>query len=137
MQFVSPKVRGRRVPQTLDSGVELEPAKFVDFLLEDTVQGVAFATSGACLVNLPDPARLAVHDLVVYGQRPISKQAKPIEPLMQAAALIEWHMDQQRVTHLHKVWHTASARGAGTREGALRGCSALLELYPALEPCFE
>jgi len=75
-----------------------EPVTFVDLLLENLSYVVVFAKSGACMVNLPDPVRFAGHNLV--------------SPLDQAAALIEWHMDQQRIAQFREVWRDAQVRGS-------------------------
>lgn len=110
---------------------------FTELLLEDAVQGVAFAKPGACLVNLPDPARLAVHNLLVSGEMSIRGQTKAIKHMLQSAALIEWHIDQQRVTHLRDVWRNALARGTSWRESAKHGRHALLDTHPLLAQAFE
>jgi hypothetical protein len=137
IQFVTANAKRSRVSQTPNTGIEMESVKFTDFLLEEAVHGVAFAKSGACLINLPDPARFAVHNLVVYGERPIPERAKSIKLLMQAAALIEWHVDQQRVAHLREVWRGALARGPVWRTGAEKGRDALLEQHAALAHCLK
>jgi hypothetical protein len=38
-------------------GLALEPLKFMEFSLEGTTQGALLSREGACVVNLPDPAR--------------------------------------------------------------------------------
>lgn len=119
------------------AGLELEPVKFVHLLLEDLAHGVVLGKSGACMVNLPDPARFAVHNLLVYGDESMPERLTSISLLDQAAALIEWLMDQQRIAQFRGVWRDAQTRGSVWRESADRGRYALLERHPALGASFE
>lgn len=114
------------------SGVELRPAEFADLLLENATHGVVFSKSCACMVNLPDPAHFAVHNLAIFGATSRLKCAESFKYLMQAAALIEWHLDQQRVAHLREVWRGALARGAVWRTSAEKGRDELLKQHAAL-----
>jgi len=137
IQFIAPDVDRNGELKTPRWGIDQELAMFTELLLEDPVQGVAFAKPGACLVNLPDPARLAVHNLLVYGKMSSRGQTMAIKHLQRSAALIEWHMDQQRITHLHGAWRNASARGTSWRESAKHGRHALLDTHPQLAQAFE
>jgi hypothetical protein len=64
------------------------PMEFLDYLLEAPVPAPVI-NGGATLVNLPDPARFALHKLVVADDRPVSSQAKAAKDRQQAAELIE------------------------------------------------
>lgn len=136
-QIVMPSGEPDGVSQASPAGIELEPVRFVDLLLKDLSNGAAFAKSGACMVNLPDPARFAVHNLMVYGDESMPKRLTSISLLDQAAALIEWHMDQQRIAQFREVWREALAHGPVWRESAERGRYALLGRHPALAASFE
>lgn len=136
-QIVTPPGEPDEVSQTPHSRIELEPVRFVDLLLENLSQGVVFAKSGACLVNLPVPAQFAVHNLMVYGDESMPERLTSISLLDQAAALIEWHMDQHRIAQFREVWRDARVRGSVWRESADRGRSAVLERHPALAASFE
>lgn len=116
-------------------GIELSPAKFADILLENTTHGVVFSKSGACMVNLPDPAHFAIHNLAIFGGTSCRKQAESFKYLIQAAALIEWHLDQQRVSHRREVWRGALARSQVWRKCAEKGRDALLKQHAALAHC--
>ena len=48
---------------------------------------------GACLVNIPAPARYAVHKLIVFGEREAAARAKAVKDIEQAAALAQWHLE--------------------------------------------
>jgi hypothetical protein len=137
IRFITPNVDHSRVLSAPSFGIDQGLATFTGLLLEEAVNGVAFAKPGACLVNHPEPARLAVHDLLVYGDSAIHRQTKSNRLLVQSAALIEWHMDQQRITQFREVWRDALARGTGWHESAKHGRQALLETYPALAKAFE
>ena len=137
IQFIAPDVDRSGELETPRLGIDQELAMFTELLLEDSVQGLAFARPGACLVNLPEPAHLAVHNLLVYGQMLIRGQTKAIEQLLQSAALIEWHMDQRRIGPLRDVWRNALARGTSWRESAKLGRNALLDTHPLLAKAFE
>jgi len=63
-----------------------EPLRFLDFLLEDTQPAVIVARAGI-LVNVPSPARYAVHKLVTSTRRPAAMQTKTIKDIDQAALL--------------------------------------------------
>lgn len=63
-----------------------EPLRFLDFLLEDTQPAVIVARAGI-LVNVPSPARYAVHKLVTSTRRPAAMQTKTIKDIDQAVLL--------------------------------------------------
>jgi len=64
------------------------PVRFLDFLLEDA-QIAVIPFRGGILVNVPLPARFAVHKLVVSQRRPVAQQSKASKDLAQAAMMIE------------------------------------------------
>ena len=137
IDFCTPDVGGAGPVQVPGLGIALEPLKFMEFSLQDTTQGVVFSNSGACVVNLPDPARFAVHKLIVYGERPISERVKSLKDIEQAAALIDWHQVQGRLDHFQSVWSDAVGRGPGWRRRALEGRDALLRRHTHLAPAFS
>ena len=63
-----------------------EPLRFLDFLLEDTQSAVIVARAGI-LVNVPSPARYALHKLVTSTRRPVAMQTKTIKDIDQASLL--------------------------------------------------
>jgi hypothetical protein len=64
-----------------------QPLPHLDYLMEDPQQAALPAGSGI-LVNVPHPARFALHKLVVARSRPLTQQAKSGKDLDQAAQLI-------------------------------------------------
>ena len=117
-------------------GLVLEPLKFMEFSLKGTTQGVVFSGSGACVVNLPDPARYAVHKLIVFGERPIAQRAKSNKDLVQAAALVEWHLANGASERVAAAWQDAVGRGSGWTQRAEQGRTELLARYPHLVSAF-
>ena len=69
-------------------GAYAEPLRFLDFLMEDAQPAVLLAKDGIA-VNVPDPARFAVHKLVISQRRPAAWATKARKDLLQAASLIE------------------------------------------------
>jgi len=68
--------------------VAAQPLAGLDYLLEDTIPAAIVGGSGV-LVNLPQPARFALHKLWIAQQRPASEQAKVRKDLRQAEQMIE------------------------------------------------
>ncbi|MFT5396720.1 MAG: hypothetical protein ACI85N_001925 [Gammaproteobacteria bacterium] len=64
------------------------PLRFLDYLLKEPIQAV-IASGRGILVNVPQPARFAIHKLVLSQRRTITQQIKVIKDLRQAASLIE------------------------------------------------
>lgn len=64
------------------------PLEFLDYLLEAPV-ATPLVNGGATLVNVPDPARFALHKLILSGRRPVAEQTKAGKDRQQAAELIE------------------------------------------------
>lgn len=64
-----------------------EPVRFLDYLLVDT-QLAALPVGAGLLVKVPDPARFAVHKLVVSQRRTAAMAAKSRKDLAQAMAIL-------------------------------------------------
>jgi len=64
-----------------------EPLRFLDYLLDDTQPAVIVARAGI-LVNVPSPARYALHKLVASTHRPAALQTKTIKDIDQAKLLL-------------------------------------------------
>jgi hypothetical protein len=64
-----------------------QPLEFLDYLLEAPVS-VPLLNGGATLVKVPDPARFALHKLILASRRPVAEQAKAAKDRQQAAELI-------------------------------------------------
>mgnify|MGYP000355230686 CR=1 FL=1 len=62
----------------------------MEFSLADVQTAAVFTGTQACLVNAPNPARMAVHKLILSGLRPISQRTKSHKDVQQAAMLYAW-----------------------------------------------
>jgi hypothetical protein len=133
LDFVTSGTR-RGKPVVLENlNLALEPLKFMEFSLEGTTQGCLIGRAGACTVNLPAPARYAVHKLIVHGERPESERTKAKKDLLQAAALADYHARSGEAGAFNAAWRDALGRGRGWKSRALEGKRALLRLAPELD----
>lgn len=65
-----------------------QPLELLDYLLEAAVP-TPLVNGGATLINVPDPARFALHKLIVSGRRPSMEQTKAGKDRQQAVELME------------------------------------------------
>lgn len=64
-----------------------QPLFFLDFLLEQPMK--AALIEGGVLVNVPDPARFALHKLIVAQERPAVEHNKRVKDICQASELFQ------------------------------------------------
>ena len=64
-----------------------QPLEMLDYLLEAPV-AAPLVNGGATLVNVPDPARFALHKLMVSGRRQVFEQSKAGKDRQQAAEIL-------------------------------------------------
>ncbi len=133
LDFVTTGTRRGKPVVLEDLNLALQPLKFMEFSLEGTTQGCLIGRAGACTVNLPAPARYAVHKLVVYGERPPSERTKARKDLLQAASLAEYHARSGEAAAFNAAWRDALGRGRGWKSRALEGKRALLRIAPDLD----
>lgn len=133
LDFLTPLHRGGNEPfRHAQLGVKLQPLKFMEYLLQDVQQAVVLNTAGAVLVNVPHPARYALHKLIIAGERPASRIAKSNKDIQQAAALLSILGEHAR-WQVDEAWADLIARGPGWRTRALRGRDALVRVAAELE----
>ena len=113
-------------------GVNLQPLRFLEFILEDVDQAAIVSAVGSVLVNVPDPARYALHKMLVHVERRARNATKARKDLKQAAALVE-ALTEFRGDALLALWNDLLARGPGWRERARKGIVALEGEDPALQ----
>lgn len=65
-----------------------QPLRFLDYLIGNPVPS-ALVAGNPCLVNIPQPARFALHKLIVAGERVVISASKKRKDLDQAAALLQ------------------------------------------------
>lgn len=112
--------------------VMLQPLKFMEFSLEQVQQTALLAEAGAVLVNVPHPARYALHKLIVAGERAGAFQAKANKDLQQAGMLLSV-LRERRAWEVEEVWQDLLSRGSGWVKRVRRGLAALNRLEPQLD----
>jgi hypothetical protein len=103
-----------------------QPLPFLDFLITRPVRG-ALVDGGGILVNLPDPARLAFHELIVSGERGTVMHTKREKDLRQAAQLFSI-LIEERPGDLRAAWEEIQLEGKGWVKRVKEGISALEKL---------
>jgi len=83
------------------------PIRFLDFLLEDVQSAVVIAKSGI-LVNIPAPARYALHKLVINQRRPPAMQTKARKDILQAEQILSVLIEERPGDILLALEATAS-----------------------------
>lgn len=130
LDFLTTMHRGGEAPyEHPQLHITLQPLKFMEFSLTQVQQAVVFCQEGAVMVNVPHPARFALHKLLVAGEREGSFAAKTAKDIQQAAALLlflqgnrPWEVDETRADML--------GRGKGWRDRLQRGVTLLNKSYP-------
>jgi hypothetical protein len=132
LDFLTPLHRGGDARFTHPQlHVTLQPLPFMEYSLEDVEQGVLFCPDGAVLVNLPHPARFALHKLLVWGERTGAFRAKAGKDLAQAAHLLAW-LWEHRQDDVLRARDDLLARGRGWKGRFKEGAAALKRAYPGL-----
>ncbi len=94
-------------------GVSAHPLRFLGYLIESPAQAVVVGGAGV-LVNVPDPARFALHKLWISGRRPVAEQTKAAKDLRQAGDLLELLLDD-RPDDVRLAWEALSERQTTAR----------------------
>lgn len=133
LDFLTTLHRGKEAPyEHVQLHVVMQPLKFMEYLLQDLAQAALFCDEGSILVNVPNPARYALHKLLVFGERSASYAQKSRKDLQQAAALLEYHK-AHRDWDVKAAWGDLVGRGRGWVSRAKQGVSALEKLAPELD----
>lgn len=111
--------------------VTLQPLPFMEFSLQDVEQAVLFCAEGAVVVNLPSPARYALHKLLIAGERSGGFRAKSGKDMAQAAGLLDW-LCERRPDEVDLAWDDMLSRGKGWRTRLRQGVTALQKAFPQL-----
>ena len=104
-------------------GVYAKPLRFLDFLLAEAIPAAVPYRHGA-LVNVPQPARYAVHKLIVATRRADTALAKARKDIEQATALIRVLAEDQP-DELARVYQEAGRRGEQWRRALIRGATRM------------
>lgn len=94
VDFLTSKISRKNDPIHIEGlSVSLQPLKFMEFSMKDTLQAAALGNDGAVIVNIPKPDRFAIHKLIVSAERKVSETAKINKDIRQANVLIQYYMD--------------------------------------------
>lgn len=87
--------KSNSAPVLIDAlGTHAEPVRYLDYLLEDIQPAVLLYRHGI-FVNVPSPARFALHKLVVSQRRPVAMHEKSRRDLAQAEQLLSVLIDER------------------------------------------
>jgi hypothetical protein len=130
VDLITPARKGRTAPVRIERfNAAAAPLAFVELLLEDT-QPAAVVDGGGVLVQVPHPARFALHKLLVAKRRAAAFHTKSEKDLLQAAHLIE-ALESLRPGELRAMWKQAAARGPGWGRGLRDGAGLLKARHAA------
>ena len=104
-------------------GAYAQPLRFLDYLIHEPVSAIALYRSGV-LVIVPQPARYAIHKLIVAVRRHASASSKSSKDIEQAAALIRV-LGEDRPDELEDAFNEANSRGSSWRTNLRRGANRL------------
>lgn len=124
VDFLTPNEGGETgKPQALPAlQTDAQPLRFLDFLIHDPEPAVILHGAGI-YVQVPAPARYAIHKLIVSRRRP-EGQAKRDKDLVQAEALLE-ALAEKRPHELKSAWQEAYERGPTWRQLMTEGIGLL------------
>src|SRR5690242_18068747 len=133
LDSVTPLHRGAEEPYAHPQlKVTLQPLNIMEYLLQDVQQAALFCAEGAVIVNVPNPARYALHKLLVFAERGATRRLKANKDLRQSAALLSYCRASSD-WEVGEAWKDLIARGPGWRERAERGRDALAGIDPDLD----
>ena len=119
-------LRGRRVQKPvfiprLKAAAQAVP--FLDFLITRPMRG-AVVDGGGILVNVPDPARFAIHKLIVSGEREAVMHTRREKDLNQATQVFSILLED-RPGDIRVAWEEIQSHGRGWVKRVRNGVSAL------------
>lgn len=100
-------------------GLSARPLRFLDYLIEDPIPAVVMGAD-VVLVNIPSPARFAMHKLWTSTQRPAAFQAKAAKDRIQAEQLIEV-LIEDRPNDLLGAWDALTQKARTLVRSAMKG----------------
>jgi hypothetical protein len=86
-----------------------QPLKFLDYAMEDWL-AAAVVGEGGVQVNVPSPARFALHKLLVAAERPAAMATKRDKDLRQAGQVLEVLLED-RPGDVEVAWEALASRG--------------------------
>ncbi len=112
------------------------PLKFMEYALQDIRQCALLSDDGAILINLPSPARYALHKLIVAAERGGSFRTKTNKDLKQSAALLSY-LEIFQPEELGEAWIDLESRGKGWTSRFNKGLEMLGKAFPEIPSVLE
>jgi hypothetical protein len=119
--------RDRKAPVALPThpGAALQPLDLMEFLIKNPIRSVLLYEDGVA-VNVPDPARYALHKATISQMRSLAGEAgKDSKDRMQAAELLKGVEHAGRTSELADAWSELWDDKAKRRSFVVRGVLAL------------
>jgi len=89
IDMLTPMKRGGSKPVFIPRlNVAAQPLKYLDYLLEDPL-ATAMVCAEPCMVKVPQPARFALHKLIVSNERDITSAGKKGKDIAQASVILD------------------------------------------------
>ena len=130
LDFVTSRGRTQDAPIHIARlGLTMQPLRFMELSLEDPMRCTLLARSGPIVVNLPRPARYAIHKLLVYGERAQNQRTKANKDVIQAGALVDYLLANDAL-EFGLLWRDVNARGPGWRRRLEQGYQAMRAQHP-------
>lgn len=130
VDFLTSKISRKNDPIHIEGlSISLQPLKFMEFSMKDTVQAAALGNDGAVIVNIPRPDRFAIHKLIVSAERKVSETAKINKDIRQANVLIQYYMDF-RPDDMIETCKEAKENGPGWEKRLRSGIFKLKKINP-------
>jgi hypothetical protein len=127
VDLLTQQLRGERKPVLLPRfAAAAQPLPYLQYLTDKAIAAAVVGGSGV-LVNVPAPARFALHKLIVARARPSTMQAKSDKDLHQAAQLV-LALTDERPGDLRLAWRAMGRHGWQKTAG--RGIAALGRRHP-------
>ncbi len=124
VDFLTPAARGRNgVVPIRALGIAAQALPHLGYLLGGVTRCAVLYAAGV-LVNLPDPARFALHKIWTAGERPVSETTKSRKDLMQAAQLLGI-LSEDRPGDLRRAWKALPQAMVRRVASTLRGSEEL------------
>lgn len=132
LDFLMPRKRDSNATNAERLGIAVRQVRLIDYILEGSEQAVVASRHGApALVNIPSPARFAVHKLMVSAERLAAQRAKAVKDVAQAAAILELCLNMD-VEPIVDAVRDAASRGTSWRKSLVAGFASLARRFPSI-----
>ena len=133
LDFVTPMDRtGKDLIMIPAFNAQFQALRYMEFSMEGVQQAAVFSRVGEpCLVTVPDPARMAIHKLIVSGIRSGTFATKANKDIAQAASLIAFYAERSP-SQMVTAYEDAMSRGPRWRAALKVGMERLRRAVPTL-----